>query len=129
MHLFPLTKRGIGPRNGKSWWGASAQESLVLCRAHLQYTPHEKNLSLPRVGQAKWKNPEHHTDAQGQPRFTEGATPATHDWQRGSTTVRTSLYSFLFGGAEVGGGCEKANHTAENDECSPGERMGPRGFK
>lgn len=67
MHLFPLTKQGIGPRNGKSWRGASAQESLVLCRAHCQYTPHEKNLSLPRVGQAKWKNPEHHTDAQGQP--------------------------------------------------------------
>ena len=67
MLLFPLTKRDICPRNGKSWRGASAQESLVLCRAHRQYTPQEKNLSLPRVGQAKWKNPEHHTDAQGQP--------------------------------------------------------------
>lgn len=52
--------------------------------------------------------------------FKEGAILATHDWQRGNVTVRTPLHSISFRGMEVGEGCEKANHTVENDEYSPG---------
>lgn len=45
-----------------------------------------------------------------------------HGWQRGNATVRTPPHGNSLRGVEVGGGHEKANHTAEEVTIPQGSK-------